>query len=263
MYNWSIMGLSDLVIEQSVSDLSVQIFCSDSPLRYILVSVLEETVLRKLSRCSRMTPSDHQASRSDGSASQLFSFSGSRRFSTCWQRVRLRLKISPSAPLTRMKAECPFQTNAMISSADSTNLPGMRVTQFTNYSHVSSVIPDDLLAIAVWKDVTMLLTCSCRDFSFFFSWCFSMKEKQRHQKLQHLVIIHIYRLLKQLEFRFACLYGQNTPNVSIFDWQISTSSTKHRIFHCMFSPQHLGSCFCCESHKYYLSFLHFVSSICE
>lgn len=30
MYNWSIMGLSDLVIGQSVFDLSIQTFCSDS-----------------------------------------------------------------------------------------------------------------------------------------------------------------------------------------------------------------------------------------
>lgn len=34
MYNWSIMGLSDLVIGQSVFDLSVQIFCSDSSQRH-------------------------------------------------------------------------------------------------------------------------------------------------------------------------------------------------------------------------------------
>lgn len=57
--------------------------------------------------------------------SVLLLFSGSQPFSTCWQRVRLQQKISPSAPLTQMKAECPFQMNAMISSANSTNLPGM------------------------------------------------------------------------------------------------------------------------------------------
>lgn len=181
----------------------------------------------------------------DGSASELFSFSGSRRFSTCWQRARLQLKISPSAPLTQMKAECPFQTNAMISSADSTNLPGMGVTPFSNYSHVSSVILDDLLAVAVWREVTMLLTCSyC---VFLFLRCFSVTGKWRHRKIQHLVIIHIYRLFKQLEFRFARLYGQMTRSISIFDWQISTSSTKHRTFHCTFSPQHLGCCFRHES----------------
>lgn len=198
MYNWSIMGLSDLVIGQSVFDLSSQLFCSDSSQRYFLVSAPEESLLRKLPRTFEDDTVGPALSR--GPASQLFSFPGSRRFSTCWQRVRLRLKISPSAPLTQMKAECPFQTNAMISSADSTNLPGMGVTPFTNYWHVSSVILDDLLAIAVWNDVAMLLTCSCRVsfFSFFFFflswWCFSMREKWRHQKLQHLVIIHIYRL---------------------------------------------------------------------
>lgn len=77
----------------------------------------------------------------------------------------------------------------------------------------------------------------------FFLWCFSVKEEWRHQKLQHLVNIHIYRLLKQSEFRYVRLYGQITCNISIFDWQISTSNTKHRTFHCMFSPQHLCSSF--------------------
>lgn len=55
MYNWSIMGLSDLVIGQSVFDLSVQKFCSDSSQRYFLISELEETVLRKLPWRLRMS----------------------------------------------------------------------------------------------------------------------------------------------------------------------------------------------------------------
>lgn len=64
MYNWSIMGLSDLVIGQSVFDLSVQIFCSDSAQRYFLLSEPEETVLRKLAWRLGVAPSGHQALRS-------------------------------------------------------------------------------------------------------------------------------------------------------------------------------------------------------
>lgn len=67
--------------------------------------------------------------------------------------------------------------------------------------------------------------------------------------------------VKAVWIQICLLYGQITPNLSIFDWQISTSNTKHRTFYCKLSPQHLGSCFCYESCKCYPSSLHFVPSL--
>lgn len=251
MYNWSIMGLSDLVIGQSV-------FWCRRP--NILLWFAAETWSWTSAGGSGAAgvaaePEDDTTGPWWLFLTAVFIFRKSTFFNVLTKSQAAAenfpfCTIDPNEsrvpiPDQRYDFLCRFHKPARYEG----------VTPFTNHSHVSSVILDDLLAAAVWKDVAMLLTCSCCVFLlFFFVWCFSGKEKWRHQKLQHLVIIHIYGLLKQFEFRFARLYGQITRNVSIFDRQISTSNTKHAKFHCMLSPQHLGSCWHC------LSFLHFVSS---
>lgn len=96
----------------------------------------------------------------DGLTSVLYLFSGSQPFSMCWQRVRPQQKISPSAPLTQMKAECPFQMNAMISSANSTNQPGMG-SRRSRLIHTSDLQRLMVPLLQPWKKhITMLLTCS-------------------------------------------------------------------------------------------------------
>lgn len=166
MYNWSIMGLSDLVIGQSVFDLSVQIFCSDSWQRYFLISELEETVLRKLPwrlRMSRRTTGPW--ARWWIGLTAVFIFRKSTFFNVLTKSQAAAenfpfCTIDPNEsrvpiPDQRYDFLCRFHKPARYGG----------VTPFTNYSHVGSVILDDLLAVAAWKDVTMLLTCSCQVFS--------------------------------------------------------------------------------------------------
>lgn len=103
--------------------------------------------------------------------SLLFFFLGSQPFSTYWQRVKLQLRISPSAPLTQMKAECPFQMNATISCANSTSLSGMgshcsRIIHTSDLGSLPNMYrPPQVYTTATWEDTDMFLTLSCQSFT--------------------------------------------------------------------------------------------------
>lgn len=184
MYNWSIMGLSDLVIGQSVFfGVSVQTFCSDSWQRPCFCWSSRGVWGRHRRALMALPHSRFHFQEVDvfQRADKEPGCGGKFPLLHHWPKWKQSAHSRPTLwfPL-------PIPQTCQVWG-------GGGVTPFTNYWHVSSAILDDLLAVAVWKDAAMLLTCSCSVFLM----CFSGKEKWRHQKLQHLVIIHIYRLLKQ------------------------------------------------------------------
>lgn len=99
-------------------------------------------------------------------------FSGSQPFSTRWQRVKLQQNISPSAPLTQMKAECLLLLmNAMIFSANPASpgqVWGLTIHTLVTLHFVLAVTGHKMTAAGMWN-TTMLTTRRCLCYSLLLS----------------------------------------------------------------------------------------------